>query len=67
MASGHFGARKLTGGATTERDENGELGSGLTGARAVTRWPGDGGKRWRRSVLGEVGVADSGASKGGRG
>jgi hypothetical protein len=26
------------------------------------RWPGDEGKRWRRSVLGEVGVADSGAS-----
>jgi hypothetical protein len=49
MASGHSGARKLTGGGTTER---GELGSGLTGARAAARWPGDGGKRRWRSVLG---------------
>jgi hypothetical protein len=35
MASGHSGARKLAGGGTTERGEHGELGSGLTGARAA--------------------------------
>jgi hypothetical protein len=40
---------------------------GLIGGRAAARWPGDGGKWRRRSVLREVGVADSGASKGGRG
>jgi hypothetical protein len=39
----------------------------LTGGRAAAWWSGDGGKRRRRLVLGEVGVADSGASKGGRG
>jgi hypothetical protein len=55
------------GGGTTERGEHGELGSGLTGAQAAARWLTDGGKwRWR-SVLDGVGVADSGASKGGRG
>jgi hypothetical protein len=51
-------------------------GSGHSGAqgrrgrgrgRAVARWLGDGGKRRRWSVLDEVGVADLGASKGGRG
>jgi hypothetical protein len=67
MAFDHSGARKLASGGTTERGENGELGSGLTGARAAARWPGDGGKWWWWLVLGEVGVADSGASKGGRG
>jgi hypothetical protein len=67
MASDHSRAQKLTRGGTTERGEHEELGSGLTGARAAARWPGDGGKwRWR-SVLGEVRGADSGASKGGRG
>jgi hypothetical protein len=45
----------------------GEPVKGLTGGRAAARWPGDGGKRRRRLVLGEVGVADSGVSKGGRG
>jgi hypothetical protein len=34
MASGHSGARKLTGGGTTARGEHEELGSGLTGAQA---------------------------------
>jgi hypothetical protein len=67
MASGHSGAQKLAGGGTIERGEQGELGSGLTGARAATRWPGDGGKRLWQSVLGGVRVADSGAIKGGRG
>jgi hypothetical protein len=38
---------------------------GLIGGRAATRWPGDGGKWQRWSVLGEVGVADSGASRAG--
>jgi hypothetical protein len=41
MASSHSGARKLTGGGTTERGEHGELGSGLTGARAAAGRPGD--------------------------
>jgi hypothetical protein len=45
----------------------GEPVKGLTGGWAVVRWPGDGGKWQRRLVLGEVGVADSGVSKGGRG
>jgi hypothetical protein len=35
MTSGHSDARKLTGGGATERGEHGELGSGLTGARAA--------------------------------
>jgi hypothetical protein len=41
MASGHSGARKLAGGGTTERGEHGELGSGLTGARAAVWRSGD--------------------------
>jgi hypothetical protein len=53
MASGHSSARKLTGGGATERGEHGELGSGLTGARASVWRPGDcggngGGGRARR-------------------
>jgi hypothetical protein len=53
MASGHSGARKLTGGGTTEREEHGELGSGHTGAWAAVWRPGDvggngGGGRARR-------------------
>jgi hypothetical protein len=44
MASGHSGARKLTGGGTTERGEHGELDSGLTGARALVWLLGDGGE-----------------------
>jgi hypothetical protein len=35
MTSGHSDARNLTGGGATERGEHGELGSGLTGARAA--------------------------------
>jgi hypothetical protein len=34
-ASGHSGAPKLTGGGAKGREEHGELGSGLTGARAA--------------------------------
>jgi hypothetical protein len=45
----------------------GEPVKGLNGGRVAARWPGDEGKRGRQSVLGEVGVADSGASKGGWG
>jgi hypothetical protein len=45
MASGHSGAWKLVGGGTTERGEHGELGSGLTGARAAA---------WRLSDSGET-------------
>jgi hypothetical protein len=41
----------------------GEPVKGLTGGPATARWPGDGGKRRRRSVLGEVGVADSGKGR----
>jgi hypothetical protein len=43
MASGHSGARRLTGGGATERGEHGELGSGLTGAQVAVWRPGDGG------------------------
>jgi hypothetical protein len=35
MASGRSSAPKLTGGAAKEREEHGDLGSGLTGARAA--------------------------------
>jgi hypothetical protein len=67
MASGYSRAWKLTVGGTTERGEHRELGSSLTGAQAAARWPGDGGKQQRRSVLSGVGVSDSEVSKGGRG
>jgi hypothetical protein len=49
LASGRSGARKLTGGGTTEREKRGELGSGLTGARAALRRLGDGGAEWEGS------------------
>jgi hypothetical protein len=44
MAFGHSGARKLTGRGATERGEHGELGSGLTVARAAVWRPCDGGR-----------------------
>jgi hypothetical protein len=40
---GHGGAPKLTGEGAKRRGERGELGSGLTGARATLRKPGDDG------------------------
>jgi hypothetical protein len=43
LASGRSGAPKLANGGATERGERGELGSGLTGARAALRRPGDDG------------------------
>jgi hypothetical protein len=43
MASGRSGAPELTGGGAKEREEHGELSSGLTGARAAAWRPGDGG------------------------
>jgi hypothetical protein len=68
-ASGRSGALKLTGGGAIERGEHGELGSGLTGARAAawrlgdsdgvkrsreTRWGGVPTRERRREGLGEV-------------
>jgi hypothetical protein len=64
---GHSGAQGHRGRGGGPGVGVGEPVKGLTGGRAVMRWSGDGGKRRRQSVLGEVGVADSGASKGGRG
>jgi hypothetical protein len=52
-ASGRSGAPKLTGGGATEREEHGQLGSGLTGARAAAWRPGDGGAEPEAAVLGE--------------
>jgi hypothetical protein len=46
LASGHSGARKLAGGGATKRGKRGELGSGLTGARAALWRPGDSGAEW---------------------
>jgi hypothetical protein len=46
LASDRSSARKLAGGGATERGKRGELGSGLTGARAALRRPGDGGAKW---------------------
>jgi hypothetical protein len=68
-ASGSSDAPKLTSGGAKEREEHGELGSGLTGAQTVAWRPSDGGgvkrsreTRWggvptwerRREGLGEV-------------
>jgi hypothetical protein len=41
LASSRSGAPKLTGGGTKWRGERGELGSGLTGAWAALRRPGN--------------------------
>jgi hypothetical protein len=41
MASGRSGAPKLTSGGAKEREEHGDLGLGLTGARAAVWRPGD--------------------------
>jgi hypothetical protein len=66
-ASGHSGAQGHRGKGRGQGVGVGEPVKGPTGGWVATRWPGDGGKlRWRL-VLGEVGVADSGASKEGRG
>jgi hypothetical protein len=46
LASGRSGARKLAGGGATERGKRGELGAGLTGARAALRRPGNGDADW---------------------
>jgi hypothetical protein len=51
-ASGHFGALKLTGGGAIER---GELGLGLTGARAAAWRPGDAAARKSHGKLGGEG------------
>jgi hypothetical protein len=60
MASGHSGARKLTGGGTTARGEHGELGSGFTGAQASVWRPGDGGETAEEGELSDSGTHASG-------
>jgi hypothetical protein len=52
-AFGRSGAPKLTGGGATEREEHGELGYGLTGARAAAWRPGDGGAEPEAAALDE--------------
>jgi hypothetical protein len=74
MASGRSGALKLTGGGAIER---GELGSGLTGARAVVWRPGDvaarrshgklGGEGFRRGRGEERGLVRCGVLRGSSG
>jgi hypothetical protein len=66
-ASGHSGAQGPRGRGGGWGVGVREPVKGLIGGRVAARWPGDEGKRGRRSVLGEVGVANSGASKGGWG
>jgi hypothetical protein len=67
LGSGHSGAQGHRGRGGGRGVGVGEPVKGLTRGRVAARWSGDGGKWRRRSVLGEVGVADSGASKGGWG
>jgi hypothetical protein len=50
-ASGHSGAPKLTSGGATERGAHGELGYGLTRARAASRRTGDVGEGSAVTVL----------------
>jgi hypothetical protein len=52
-ASGHSGGPKLTCGDATGREEHGEVGSGLTGARAAAWRPGDGGTEPEAAAPGE--------------
>jgi hypothetical protein len=66
-ASGHSRAQGRWGRGGGRGVGVGEPVKGLNGGWAAARWLGDGGKWRRRSVLGEVGVADLGVSKGGRG
>jgi hypothetical protein len=66
-ASGHSGAQDRRGRGGGRGVGVGEPVQGLTGGRVAARWPSDRGKRGWRSVLGEVGVVDSRASKGGWG
>jgi hypothetical protein len=53
IASGRSGAPKLTGGGAKEREEHGELGSGLTRARTVAWRSGDGGAEPEAAALSE--------------
>jgi hypothetical protein len=66
-ASGHCGAQGHQGRGRGQGVGVGEPVKGLTGGRVAARWPGDGVKRRWWLVLGEVGFAVSGVSKGGRG